>query len=81
MDCLGKLNFMLYTLNFRKEVGYMFFSFACILNAPNIQDETTCINFIGKTLNAQLQNRMRLKKILIKKKNSNVEKEGQKLYL
>ena len=59
---------MLYTLNFRKEVGYMFFSFACVLNAPNIQDETTCINFIGKTLNAQLQNRMRLKKILIKKK-------------
>lgn len=59
---------MLYTLNFRKEVGYMFFSFACVLNAPNIQDETTCTNFIGKTLNAQLQNRMRLKKILIKKK-------------
>lgn len=46
----------------------MFFSFACVLNTPNIQDETTCINFIGKTLNAQLQNRMRLKKILIKKK-------------
>ena len=50
----GKQNTMLFVLNFKKEVAHMVHSFIWIFNAPNIENEVVYIEFIGKTINAQL---------------------------
>ena len=44
---------MLYILNFKKGSSHVY-SFIWIFNAPNVENEAACIEFIDKTINSQL---------------------------
>ena len=50
---LGKTKYYGLRIEFQERGSQHFHSYFLIFNAPNVNDETTCIDFIENTLNAQ----------------------------
>ena len=56
---MGKAKYYTISIEFRERGGPHVHSFILVFNAPNIENETAYIEFIEKTINAQLSEHLK----------------------